>query len=141
MTVKLAVIPKNKWKRATVAASGYLKFMYPLIYCLHAEFNLSEMQREGRQLERAMIADAKSLWLTGYFISMPKWKKRKRIQSMYSLEVAVEYIYCLNLISNSWHITVKHENLVMQTFMQFNIELNVRLMQHTPVITFDCYLI
>lgn len=34
--------------------------MYPLIYRLHAEFNLSEMQREGRQLKRAMIADAKS---------------------------------------------------------------------------------
>lgn len=56
--------------------------MYPLIYCLHAKFNLSEMQREGRQLERAMIVDAKSLWLTGYFISMFKWKKKRRIQSI-----------------------------------------------------------
>lgn len=37
--------------------SGYLKFMYPLIYRLQAEFNLSEMQAEGRQLERTMIAD------------------------------------------------------------------------------------
>lgn len=62
-----------------VAASGCLKFMYLLIYCLHAEFNLSEMQCEGRQLERAMIADAKSLRLTGYFISMSKWKKGIRI--------------------------------------------------------------
>lgn len=68
-----------------VVASGCLKLMYFLIYCLHAEFNLSEMQCEGRQLERAMIADAKSLWLTGYFISMSKWKKGIRIQSVYSL--------------------------------------------------------
>lgn len=66
--------------------SGYLKFMYPVIYRLHAEFNLSEMQAEGRQLERTMIADVKSLWLTVYFISMSKWKRRMRIQSMYSLE-------------------------------------------------------
>lgn len=64
-------------------ASGYLKFMYPLIYRLHAEFNLSEMQAEGHQLERTMIADVKSLWLTGYFISMFKWNKNTKY--VYSL--------------------------------------------------------
>jgi len=50
------------------------------------------MQCEGRQLERAMIADAKSLRLTGYFISMSAWKKRIRIQSVFTGEVAGEYI-------------------------------------------------
>lgn len=90
----------NKIERL-VAASGCLKFMYLLIYCLHAEFNLSEMQCEGRQLERAMIADAKSPRLTGYFISMSKWKKKIRIQSVYSLEKLNIYIYIkLNWISN-----------------------------------------
>jgi len=62
------------------------------MYCLHAKFNLSEMQCEGRQLERAMIADAKSLRLIGYFISMFAWKKRIRIQSVFTGEVAGEYI-------------------------------------------------
>ena len=61
MTIKFAVIPKMNEIERLVAVSEYLKFIYLLMYCLHVEFNLSEIQCEGHQLERAMIADAKSL--------------------------------------------------------------------------------
>lgn len=66
--------------------------MYPLIYRLHAEFNLSEMQREGRQLKRAMIADAKSS-SHGIFYSKVQMEKgygNTKYVYVYPLEVAVE---------------------------------------------------
>jgi len=59
-TVKLAVIPKKKGRKRDRRAS-LLSLCIFFIYRLHAEFNLSETQRERRQLERAMIVDARSL--------------------------------------------------------------------------------
>lgn len=57
--------------------------MYPLIYRLHAKFNLSGMQREGRQLKRAMIADAKSGSQDILFRCRNKGKSEGNIKSVF----------------------------------------------------------
>lgn len=68
------------------------KFMSPLIYRLHAEFNLSEMQREGRQLKRAMIVDAKS-GSRNILFQCPNGKRLREYQVcayVCSLEITIE---------------------------------------------------
>lgn len=62
------------------------------------------MQREGRQLERAMIADAKSLRLRIFYFNVQMEKGDKNTKCIFTGEVASECVYIyieLNWISNS----------------------------------------